>query len=404
MYRIEYPASAAATYDLGHRRRAGAAHDAAAGQHHPASPSHRTGAPGPRSDSTIRRAIRAAMATLGCAFLLLATGCDFGNHEGEGDVIQVRVPRGASFSAITDSLATRGIITQPRLFRLYARFSGADRSIKPGTYGFRHGTGWDRILTDLHRGNILTMRITIPEGWELRRIAARLAAANELDPDSTLRYLSDPELATRLDVPGPTLEGYLYPATYTIPLGTPLDTIIELMVGQYKKVWTPERRARADSMKLSEREVVTLASIVEKEARVRDEMPLISAVYHNRLRIGYPLQADPTVQYALGEHQTRLLYAHIDQVADNPYNTYRHRGLPPGPIASPSTAAIEATLFPADVPFLYFVARPDGSHIFTRSLAEHNRARAMLRRERQAAGKTPPATVPTTQRPVQESR
>jgi len=394
MYTTESPAPSPATSPRGRRHRAAPNGDVAA----PRSRARRQTGGGP-----IRRAVRAALATAGCAFLLLAAGCDFGHDEGVGEVIQVRVPRGASFSAIADSLADRGIIERPWLFRLYARFSDADRSVKPGTYGFRRGTGWDRILTDLHEGNFLTVRITIPEGWELRRIAARIAAANGLDPDSTLLYLSDPELAARFGVPGPTLEGYLYPATYTIPLGTPLDTIIELMIGQYRKVWTPERRARADSLKLSEREVVTLASIVEKEAKVRDEMPLISAVYHNRLRIGYPLQADPTVQYALGEHQSRLLYAHIDQVADNPYNTYRHRGLPPGPIASPSTAAIEATLYPADVPFLYFVARPDGSHIFTRSLAEHNRARATVRQGLQAPRGTAPA-APTKQPPVQESR
>src|SRR5690606_19634474 len=125
-------------------------------------------------------------------------------------------------------------------------------------------------------------------------------------------------------------------------------------------------------------------SIVEKEARIASEMPTIAAVYHNRLRIGYPLQADPTVQYALGGHRERLLYADIDSVADNPYNTYRNAGLPPGPIASPSARAIDATLNPADVDYLHLVARPDGSHVFTRSLEEHNRAKAAIRRERSA--------------------
>jgi UPF0755 protein len=136
---------------------------------------------------------------------------------------------------------------------------------------------------------------------------------------------------------------------------------------------------------MSEREVVTLAAIVEKEAKVAAEMPAIAAVYHNRLRIGMALQADPTVQYALGVHRSRLLYAAIDSVADNPYNTYRHPGLPPGPIASPSRRAIEAVLYPAEGRYLYFVARPDGSHVFTSSLDEHNRAKAAAQRERAAA-------------------
>lgn len=351
----------------------------------------------------MRGALGRAAAVAGLAVVLLSTGCNLGVREGEGEVIQVSVPRGASLGAIADSLGAKGVVERPRLFRIYARLSGSDRSIKPGIYGFRQGAGWTRILTDLEEGNFLTQRLTIPEGWELRRIAARLAALNDLDPDSTLLYLADPMLAERFGVPGPTLEGYLYPATYTIPLGTSLDSILEILVGQYRRVWTPERLARADSLGLDEREVVTLASIIEKEARVRDEMPVISAVFHNRLRIGYPLQADPTVQYALGEHQARLLYAHIDQVADNPYNTYRHRGLPPGPIASPSTAAIEAALHPADVPYLYFVARADGSHVFTRSLKEHNRAREMVRQERQAAARAT-AAEPAAKRPTQGSR
>jgi UPF0755 protein len=327
--------------------------------------------------------VRRLLLTAGIALLGL-TGCVIGGHEGEGPVVQVRVPQGAAFSTITDSLTAYDVVRYPRLFRAYARITGADRSIKPGIYGFRGGMGWDRVLADLHQGRVLTQRITIPEGWELRKIAPRLAAATGTPPDSVLRLLADSATVARFELPGPTLEGYIYPATYTVPLGTSLEAILEIMTGQYRKVWTPERRARADSMRWSERDVITLASIVEKEARVRDEMPTISAVYHNRLRIGYPLQADPTVQYALGVHQTRLLYAHIDSVADNPYNTYRRRGLPPGPIASPSAAAVDATLYPADVPFLYFVARPDGSHIFTRSLVEHNRARVMLRREREA--------------------
>ncbi len=133
---------------------------------------------------------------------------------------------------------------------------------------------------------------------------------------------------------------------------------------------------------MSEREVITLASIVEKEAKRAEEMPTIASVYHNRLRIKYPLQADPTVQYALGSHRARLLYRDIRAARDNPYNTYVIRGLPPGPIGSPSVRAIDATLYPADTKYLYFVARPDGSHIFTNSLAEHNRAKALVRKLR----------------------
>ena len=152
------------------------------------------------------------------------------------------------------------------------------------------------------------------------------------------------------------------------------------MAERYRDWWTPDRRARLDSLGMSERELVTLASIIQAEARQVEEMPRISSVYHNRLDRGWLLQADPTVLYALGGPRERLLYAAIDSVQDNPYNTYTQPGLPPGPIGAPGALALEAALHPADEPFMFFVARPDGSHVFTQTLAEHNRAKAESRR------------------------
>ncbi len=330
-----------------------------------------------------RPPIRAARTAIAFALAMALASCGGG---GESELVRVRVPVGASFAEVTDSLAENGVIRAPALFRIYARITGADHRIRPGTYGFEKGTGWKRVLDDLREGRVLTVKLVIPEGWDLRKIAPRLAAVTGLPEDSVLMRLADTTLVSTYGVPGPTLEGYLYPATYVFPVDSPLDSVLRRLTSEYKARWTPARQARADSIGMTEKEVVTLASIVEKEAKVREEMPMIAAVYHNRLRIGYPLQADPTVQYALGEHQSRLLYAHIDSVADNPYNTYRHRGLPPGPIASPSAAALDATLYPADVNYLYFVARPNGTHIFSRSLAEHNRAKAAIRRSRTVAG------------------
>lgn len=315
----------------------------------------------------------------GLLLIMVLAAC---GGEGEGEPVRVHVPRGASFSTVADSLDAHNIVGMSPLFRLYARATGAASRVKPGTYAFRRNTDWRRILADLQAGRVLTARITIPEGWDARNISPRVAAITGADADSVLAAIVDATRAEAFGVPGPTLEGYLYPATYTFPVDPPLDTVLAEMVERYKMVWTNERRAAADSIGMTERQVVTLASIVEKEARQADEMPVIAAVYHNRLRIGYPLQADPTVQYALGVHRERLLYAAIDSAADNPYNTYRHPGLPPGPIASPSDRAIDATLRPAQNDYLYFVARPDGSHIFTRSLEEHNRAKAAVQRER----------------------
>ena len=323
---------------------------------------------------------RPGMYAVAAATLLVACG-----GEGQGEPVRVGVPQGASFAEVTDSLAARDIVSAAPLFRIYARITGAATRVRPGTYAFRRGTGWGQVLEKLEAGDVLTARVVVPEAWDLERIAPRIAAATSAPEDSVFALLMDTASARRWAVPGPTLEGYLYPATYTLPVDAPVDRVVDAMVAAYKDVWTPERRARADSLGMSEREVVTLASIVEWEARLPTEMPRIAAVYHNRLRIGIPLQADPTVQYALGEHQARLLYAHIDSVADHPYNTYHIQGLPPGPIASPSARGIDATLSPADDDALYFVARPDGSHVFSRSLEEHNRARAAIRRERAAA-------------------
>lgn len=277
------------------------------------------------------------------------------------------------------------MVDAPSLFRVYARLVGATNDVKAGTYEFQDDTPWRDVLRDLTEGRIAYDQLVIPEGWEIRRIAPAVAQLTGLAPDSVMAFMMDTATARRFGVPGPTLEGYLYPATYAIPAGSDLEDVVAPLVREYRRRWTPERQALADSMGLSQRDVTTLASIVEKEARVRTEMPTIAAVYLNRLDIGYPLQADPTVQYARGEHASRLLFGHIREVADNPYNTYTQPGIPPGPIASPSEGALDAVLHPADVNFLYFVARPDGTHEFNRNLVDHNRARARIRRQLDAA-------------------
>lgn len=299
-----------------------------------------------------------------------------------GEPSHVVVPRGASLGAIADSLAAYEAVRWPRGFQWYARLLGADDEIKAGTYAVRHGEGWARMLRRLVDGDVVTIAITIPEGATARLIAPRLALITGDPPDKILRALLDSARAAELGVPGPTLEGYLYPETYRFALGLPLDEVIPELVRSYRAVWTPERRARADSLDWSEREVVTLASIVEAEALRDSELPIISAVYHNRLARRMRLQADPTVQYALEERRSRLLYKHIEQTRDHPYNTYHNYGLPPGPIGSPSALAIDAALNPADVPYLYFVARGDGYHVFTGSLRQHINAKNRIARER----------------------
>ena len=296
-----------------------------------------------------------------------------------GEPVQLTIPRGASVREVADTLAARGVIGRAQLFRAFVRLRRADRTIKSGIYQFRSGEGWSEIVDALSRGRVVTVPMTVPEGWTLALMAPRIAEATGLPEDTVRAKLRADSLAERWQVPGPGLEGYLFPDTYRFTPGTALTVVLRTMTDRYRSFWNPERRQRLEELEISEREAVTLASIVQAEARRWDEMPTIAAVYLNRVRRRYPLQADPTVLYALGGTRERLLFAAIDSVADNPYNTYTHPGFPPGPIGSPGDAALQAVLDPLQVDYLYFVARPDGSHVFTRTLREHNRAKALAR-------------------------
>jgi UPF0755 protein len=320
---------------------------------------------------------------LAALFVLAAAACDGGGGP-SGPPVRFTVPASSGLSAVADTLAAREIVPSASRFKIYARGKGAAARIQPGVYEVRRGTDYSEILRKLTTGDVVKTRVVIPEGWTVQQIAPRLATAAGIPADSALKLLQSDDAAKRRKVPGPTLEGYLYPATYVFPLGTPVDRMVDQMVARYRRIWTPAMRAQAQALGMDEREVVTLASIVEREAKVWSERPTIAAVYHNRLKVGMRLQADPTVQYALGGNRARLLYRDIDSVADNPYNTYRHAGLPPGPIASPSTGAIQATLQPAAADYLYFVARPNGTHVFTRTLAEHNAAKRASQAEARA--------------------
>jgi UPF0755 protein len=293
--------------------------------------------------------------------------------------VRVTIPAGSSFSTAVDSLSRARVISSPRLFKLYASSRGRDRELKAGTYVFEPRSSWGDVLDALTRGKGLVHTVTIPEGFALSSIAPLLGRALSVSPESVMVAASDTALRHRLDVPTPTLEGYLFPDTYTFAEGTSPQEAVKMMVARFEKVWKPEWDARLQALAMSRHDIMTLASIVEKEARIAEERAVISAVYHNRLRKGMLLQADPTVQYALGRHVDRVLFKDLE--VDSRYNTYKHAGLPPGPIASPGAASIEAALFPANVPYLYFVAHPDGHHEFRQTFAEHTEARNQIRRE-----------------------
>jgi UPF0755 protein len=297
---------------------------------------------------------------------------------GTGATVRVTIPPRSSMRVAADSLAKAGVISFPRLFRVYASMRGGDRGIRAGTYALHKDGGWGYVLGELRSGRAIIHVVTIPEGFSLSQIAATVSTKLSQPVDSVDAAARDTALLHRLDIPTATAEGYLFPDTYTFMDGTTARTAVDAMVKRFEQVWKPAWTARLDTLHLSRNDVMALASIVEKEARLPEERPVIAAVYMNRLHAGMLLQADPTVQFALGKHVARVYYKDLD--VDSPYNTYKYKGLPPGPIASPGRASIEAALFPANVPYLYFVAFPDGHHEFRVDLKSHEAAKLLARK------------------------
>ncbi len=327
---------------------------------------------------------------VGAATLLPACGAP----APDAPVETVVLPPGSSFAAATDSLVGHGVVTSRRLFAALARLRGDDRKIKAGYYEFKRGENPLVVLRTLAAGAEKTARFTVPEGFTITDIAAAAEARLGLPADSIETAARDPELLREFGVAGPSLEGFLLPETYSVSrLITPRG-LIRTMAAQFASAWQPAWDGRAAALGLDRRGLVTLASIVEGEAQVDEDRPLVAAVYLNRLRIGMPLQADPTVQYALqqatGARKPRLLER--DYQFPSIFNTYLHPGLPPGPVGAPSVKSIEAVLAPAAVPFLFFVAGLDGKHVFSRNYSEHLRAIARIRAAERAnrhRGQTP---------------
>lgn len=287
------------------------------------------------------------------------------------------IPRGASFRQAAESLAAHRIIRYPRLFSLYGAVRGRDRTIRAGTYTIAHGQGWDALISALHTGRGAVTIVTIPEGWGLRTIVPHLAESLLIPADSFRAAVRDSALRARLRVPTPDLEGYLFPDTYEFSVGSTARQVVAVLVARFERAWKPEWDARLPALRRTRHEIVTLASIVEKEVRVPSERPIVAGVYWNRLRARMYLQADPTVRFAASKYTGRVLYRDLD--VKSPYNTYRNPGLPPGPIASPGAASLDATMNPARVPYRFFVAAPDGHHEFRRTFAEHDIAVKQMR-------------------------
>lgn len=297
----------------------------------------------------------------------------------ERRTVLLDIPRGTKFFQIINLLDEVGLVTNRPLFCVLVVAKGAARKIKAGEYEFSTSMSPLDIIEKLLIGDIKKYRITIPEDISLREIAARLAAEGLVDENTFLYWASNREFLSSLGVEAPSAEGYLFPDTYFFDRSMTARDIIRTMIKQFWKVATPALIQRAERMGMSVHEWVTLASIIGKETSYSAEKPLVSAVFHNRMKKGMKLQSDPTAVYNI-DFEGVITRTHL--LLDHPYNTYRIYGLPPGPIANPGRDSLLAALYPAKVNYLYFVSNGDGSHRFSSTLEDHNIAVREYRNQR----------------------
>jgi UPF0755 protein len=291
--------------------------------------------------------------------------------------IEVEIPAGTSYAKAVDILADNKLIRDKFLFHTLGRLVGLDTKLRAGYYHF-----WSRIspfdvFMQLKLGRIIEHDITVVEGDNLEDIGRKLETEDIIPAASFLKATRDRSLLESMDIKAPSVEGYLYPETYKLHKGVRPDEVIKLMVGKLRSIYTSEIKERMKQLDLTEAQMLTLASIIEKEAAVDRERPVVSAVYHNRLRKGMLLQADPTAIYGVKSSRSKITSSDLRN--KTPYNTYIIQGLPPGPIASPGIKSIRAALFPADVPYIFFVSRGDRTHIFSVKFSDHNEAIRMVR-------------------------
>jgi len=290
------------------------------------------------------------------------------------DEVFVELPQGTGVAGIASRLVAAGVVPDEWTFRAAARWSGLERRLQAGEYRFAEPASPEMVVGRLARGGVYARSVTFPEGLTMFEAAAAYERSGLGTAADFTRAASDGALVANFDPEARTLEGYLFPDTYALPRSAGVDVLVRTMVERFDAAFDQTLRDEAAAQKLSAREVITLASLVEKETAKPEERPTVAAVYRNRLRIGMPMQADPTTIYALIlARRWRGNLTRENLQFDSPYNTYRYPGLPPGPIASPGRASIEAAVRPADVPYLYFVSRNDGSHVFATTLDEHNR-------------------------------
>lgn len=312
-------------------------------------------------------------------------------YQSVADKVMVIIPRGATYYQALDSLESRGVIESRDWFSLYARLRGLPSNLKSGIYTFERDASWSTVVSALKSGRGLEARFTVLEGMMGFEVAERARSWLGVSREAFKAAMRDTALQRELGIRNTPagVEGYMYPTTYVVPMRMRARDLVKLMTHEFIARWQPEWDARLAELKMTRHEIVALASIIEAEVRYRPDRPYVSAVYHNRLKRGMALQADPTVVYAHGRRLRRVWEKHLR--IRSPYNTYLYPGLPPGPINQPSDSSLYAALYPAPIGYLYFVAQPDGKHIFSASYADHLVAIRRVRERRAAPARQTPA-------------
>lgn len=292
--------------------------------------------------------------------------------DADWEEVVITIPAGQSLKATTETLFKSRIITNPAKFNMVARLKGYDKQLKAGEYALAATMPPIKILEKLVKGEVKLYKLTVPEGLNIYQIAELVAQAGFAEMAVFIEHATDAAFARELGINADSFEGYLYPETYYFPKKVSPKTIISSMVRRFRLVFKPEWEERGKQLGFSIHQVVTLASIIEKETGASFERPLISSVFHNRLKKKMRLESDPTVIYGLKNFDGNLNRKHLETLT--PYNTYKIRALPPGPIANPGSASLEAALYPAETKYIYFVSKKDKTHQFSTNLIDHNQA------------------------------
>ena len=297
-----------------------------------------------------------------------------------GSMKKVKINHGATLSNISDKLNKKGLVTNKWVFEFLTKIKGLEKSMQAGTFRVSNVHTNKEVINNIVFGSPDRKKITFLEGWNMNQVARHLSEELNFNYSEVLKLFSDEKLIKELQINSNTLEGYLFPETYYFFEGVDEISVIKRLVKEHKRFWNDANISKADSLGFTSYEIITLASIIEGEAIYDSERSIISAVYHNRLKIGMKLQADPTVQYIIDDGPRRLL--NRDLRIKSPYNTYMYQGLPPGPINSPGRQSLIAALSPQNNDYLYFVAKGDGYHTFSKNEKEHERAKRAFQRVR----------------------